>query len=1233
LDSAGREHPDEEQKVVMTTLIRELIDIPEQVHRGDFVLRLTEGVTHPRETLATYVVTEQLVRCFDEALGFIRSALESRSSKAAYLHGSFGSGKSHFMAVLHLLLHHDTEVRSVRELAPVIGRHRAWLEGKRFLLVPYHMIGARSMESAILGHYVEHVRRLHPEAPIPGVYLAERIFADGQRTRERMGDATFFAALNAGQGGAGGGWGAIGAGWDAARFEVALKAPPLAEERTRLVADLLTHFFSAYADVATVTGEAFVSLDQGLSIISRHAQRLGYDAVVLFLDELILWLASHVADMNFVSREGQKLAQLVESTTPDRPVPLVSFVARQRDLRELVGEHVPGAERLGFADVFRWWEGRFHTITLEDRNLPAIAERRILRPQSETARLQLDRAFEETRRIREEVMRVLLTSEADLQMFRAVYPFSPALVQTLVAVSSVLQRERTALKVMLQLLVNQRESLRLGDLVPVGDLFDVIAEGDEPFTEDMRLHFENAKRLYYQKLLPLIEREHGLRAEEVRRRPPDDPKAVAFRADDRIVKTLLLAALVPEVEALKGLTASRLAGLNHGTIRTPIPGRESALVLSKCRGWAAQVGEIKIGEEPTNPTIAVQITGVDTQSIIEKARGQDNQGNRRLLIRRLLFQQLGIEARDELFLRHEFTWRGTRRSVEVVFGDVRGLPDESLRARGDDWKVVLDFPFDAESHTPRDDLARLATFSSRGETTRTVCWVPAFFTSETLGDLGTLVVLDHVLTGERFGSYASHLAPVDQAAARALLDNQRSQLRERLRACLEVAYGIATPPAGVIETSHEVADRLKSLDPGFAPRPPIGATLGQAFEQLLGQMLAHQFPAHPQFETEVKPAVLRRVWQEVQRATQAPNGRIVVDRELRPIMRQVANPLRLGEMHEDAFILGQHWRQHFLRETAKEGGEISVAKLRRWTDAPVPAGLPKEIQNLLILVFAEQTNRSFFLHGGPAQGSIENLPDELELREQKLPTPHDWALAQERAGKILGVTVSPLASATAVARLAADAKEVAGAQRVACSTLLAKLAERIRAFGLDPTTTPRHRTATAALALIEAIHAASPDDVLSVIARAAVDTSADAMGTSLRKASAVVTALDHARFELFEGLAAFTDDRAEAARLIGERVHEIFTKDELAVALESALRAAEADAVKLLTRPIATPPQTPVTWPPAPPLSPGTRIVEQSRETGLEPERAKALLDGLRTKMKGNRRLTIEWRIEEPDGR
>src|SRR5262245_41966439 len=111
------------------TLIKDLIDIPERVQRGDFVLRLSEGVTRADDTLRDYVVTPELRACFDNALSFIRSALEDRTSKASYLHGSFGSGKSHFMAVLHLILQGNTAARSIVELAPVIARHNPWITG------------------------------------------------------------------------------------------------------------------------------------------------------------------------------------------------------------------------------------------------------------------------------------------------------------------------------------------------------------------------------------------------------------------------------------------------------------------------------------------------------------------------------------------------------------------------------------------------------------------------------------------------------------------------------------------------------------------------------------------------------------------------------------------------------------------------------------------------------------------------------------------------------------------------------------------------------------------------------------------------------------------------------------------------------------------------------------------------------------------------------------------------
>ena len=1217
----------------MPRKLAELIEIPERVHKGDFVLRLTEGVTHPEATLSSYVVTPQLADCFDGALAFIKSALDGGTSKAAYLHGSFGSGKSHFMAVLHLLLQREPAARGFRDLQPLVHKHDPWLQGRKFLLVPYHMIGARSMEAAVLGGYVEHVRRHHADAPLPGVYLAEHIFGDARNLRTRLGDAAFFDALSAGDAG-GGGWGALGTRWDAMTFDAAVRAAPTSPERTRLVGDLVTHFFSAYKDVAVAGEEAFVSLDDGLSIIAQHAKSLGYDALVLFLDELILWLASHMAQMAFVTTEGQKLAKLVEAQRADRPIPIVSFVARQRDLRELVGEHAPGAEGLAFADVLKWWEQRFHTISLEDRNLPAIAEKRVLRPRSEAARIEIDQAFRETQRVREEVRRVLLGSDADDTMFRQVYPFSPALVQALVAVSSVLQRERTALKVMVQLLVDQRDALELGQLVPVGDLFDVIAEGDQPFSEEMRIHFENAKKLYFQKLLPLLEEEHGARAEALRKLPRDDAQARAFQADDRLVKTLLLSALVPEVEALRSLTGTKLAALNHGSIRAPIPGQEGQLVLAKCRKWAARIGEIKLGDG-TNPTVSVQVTGVDTESILAKAQNVDNVGARRAKIRELVFGELGIHFEEGLFHEREIIWRGTRRRIDVVYGNVRELPDESLRA-GADWKLVIDFPFDVDGYTAADDLARVDEFRQRGEASRTLCWVPSFLSLRAQDDLGTLIKLDHILAGERFDQYASHLTAVDRQSARILLQNRQSTLKQQTLLVLGGSYGVTTPIPESLDGAHEPSEAFQSLEHGFEPRPPVAPGLGPAIEQLLDQMLAHQFPEHPNFGAELRPALLRRVHGEVQRAIHATHNRITVDRSLRNDLRAVADPLELGTMHEDAFVLGHRWRQHFLQKAAADGGPITVKKLRGWMDEPRAMGLTKEAQNLTILVFAEQANRSFFLHGGPLTPTLEQLPDEVELREQTLPTEDDWRLATARAAAIFGVPTSPLRNSTNVAALSSLVKSKAGAARADCNRIAGLVSERLARLGADAQASDRQKTANASLALVEALESGTQDSVISTLAHATIATSAETMATSIAKASDVNAALAQIeRWDLFEGIARLSDERATAGQALLQRVREALRSDELAAAIGPALEAAAREAVRLLAPPTRPqPPQgTPPMPPPPPPRSTGLRVIETSQQSGLALSEATRVLDEVRSKLSAapGRRLSLQWEITEEE--
>ncbi len=1236
-------------------LLKDLIHIPERVHQGDFVLKLSEGVTHADQTLRDYVVTPQLVDAFGNALGFIQQAVQTGGSKAAYLHGSFGSGKSHFMAVLNLLLAGNTQARATPELADVVARN-GWTTGRKFLLVPYHMVGARDMESAVLGQYAEFVRKKHPEAPVPGFYLAEGMFKDARELRLQMGDESFFAQLNKSakrEGGAGGGgasgWGSFDSGWDATSFEAAMLEAPNGEERSRLVGDLISQFFSAYRTLAG-SGESYVSLDDGLSIMSRHARDLGYDAVILFLDELVLWLASHAADVNFVSREGTKLVKLVEATNADRPIPLVSFVARQRDLRDLVGENLAGVVQVQFSDVLKHWEARFHRITLEDRNLPAIAEKRVLRPVSEAARQTMQAAFDDILKMRKDVLDTLLTTTADRDMFRKVYPFSPALVQTLIAVSAALQRERTALKLMLQLLVDRRADLELGQLIPVGDLYDAIAEGDEPFSEGMRLHFDNAKRLYTQRLLPMLERQHGVTwrsfNDSIKLGQADATPAKNLRNDARLLKTLLLSALVPEVESLKALTGPRLAALNHGTFRSPIQGREGADILRKCRDWASEIGEIKITEDQ-NPVVSIQVTGVDIEPILRAAEANDNAGNRRKRIREALFGELNIPDSGGLFTTYEFTWRGTKREVELLYENVREMTDDRLRGRSGAWTVVLDFPFDDANFGPADDLARLVEY--RGGDTRTLVWLPSFLSNKALADLGRLVVLDYILQGDRFDNYAGHLSFVDRVQAKALAKNQLDQLRIKLRSQLEVAYGISTEPRDAVSNPLTADQQFKSLDPTLSPRPPVGADFRAAFESLLGQLFAHQYPAHPEFETEIKASVIKKVWPEVQKAIEAPGQRgLVQDASTRKLVRAVVNPSQLGQMGETHLLIEPHWQSRFAQSHARDGrGVITVGKLRQWIDTPAPMGLPLELQNLIIMTFAATTNRRFVMRGGPHEPSIDSLPDELELREQALPDAGHWQTAVQRASGLFGLTPAQVLNAANVGRLVDEVRQAATQKRDATARLVAQVRDRSARYATG-VVGARQQTAESAQALLASLTQAAEGDVVAALATATLQTSDAAVGRTLGQAQAGADTLTNTRWDMFDAMRDLQDHRpdprSQAAASVLSRMSEVLTSDEHVLPLKSRLEELERDAMRLLTAaappppgpaptpPAGTPPApapAPVTLPPAPAAT-GPEVVEEKQQLHLSGAAAAAALDDLKARMAKDQdlELTLSWRLQ-----
>ena len=492
----------------------------------------------------------------------------------------------------------------------------------------------------------------------------------------------------------------------------------------------------------------------GLAAISHHALSLGYGGVILFLDELILWFLSRLGDMAWVSAESSKLSKLVEASSASRPVPIISIIARQRDLRELVGDSVPGAEKLSFADQLSYQEGRFDTIRLDDSNLPVVASRRLLVPRDGEAAKVLRRAFQSLS-LSGAVRDALLAEHGDDASFALTYPFSPAFMTVLVDVSGALQRTRTGLRVLLELLVERRDELTIGQLVPVGDLYDVIADSDDPFSDAMRSAFDQARKIYLTRLRPALLDAHDL-AEGSELTSP-------FVNDDRLIKTLLLAALVPQSVPFKDLTVTRLVALNHGLISSPIPGQETTIVTNKLRQLSSRVGELRLGTDANNPTVSIVLADVDTSAILATADGVDNNANRRRLIKDNILSALGLPV-DQLQITFTTVWRGLRRDVSVSFGNIRDtaeLPDAVFANDTATWRFVVDFPFDDAGHTPLEDLERLDRFRQNNSSWSTLCWLPAFFTAQTLDTLGRLVRLNHVLLNDdRFAEATLSLSPV-----------------------------------------------------------------------------------------------------------------------------------------------------------------------------------------------------------------------------------------------------------------------------------------------------------------------------------------------------------------------------------------------------------------------------------------------------------------------------------------
>ncbi|WP_168702342.1 DUF6079 family protein [Gordonia paraffinivorans] len=1059
--------------------LREVFDITESAGRNDYVLKLSDSVGDAQltETIDSYVVTPALAEAFDVALGVVDEGLRTGENKAAFLDGSFGSGKSHFMAVLYAILGHSPQALSVPELQPIIAKHSA-IEQKKLLRLTFHFLGADSVEASLFDQYLHQIKSLHPETTPPVLHSAGGLFVDADNRRAAEGDEKFFATLNGSSTSTGTtvDWSKANVSvgeWNPSTYAAATAPDAEPELRSRLQQALISTYFTSYS-----RNTDWLPLEDGLAVIASHAKSLGYEGVVLLLDELMLWLSFIISERERFNAEVQKLTKLVETSRGRLALPVISFVARQFDLTRWVATGSDsGATQQAAEQAIRHQAGRFANVVLGDENLPYIAHKRLLKVRDAQAQQWLDDAFAAIDR-NPKVWDVLLDGVntddqhrgSDADAFKLTYPFSPALIATLRSLSGVMQRERTALKVMKQMLEDNADRLTVENVIPVGEAFDYIVDsaGNTPINDAVAQTFKTARTLWLEKLRPLLFQQAGVDPET-----PDSDVPAGLRADIRIAKTLLMSALAPNVPALKQIDASRLASLNHGSVISLIPGDQVGQIITKVRRWAADVPEITVSGD-ANPIFSVTLESVDYERIIERGRENDTDGERRRLMRELLSEYFGISGApqtvDGAYLR-TVVWRATERQVEVVFGNIRDhsyLPDEAFRPSRDGvLRMIVDLPFDEAGHTTAEDHDRLDALMRTATDRFTVCWTPAFFPEKITRQLGRLVILNYVLAGDRWASYANELAETDRAAARSILQQQQTQLRSQLASAIQVYYGVASTSGD----SRLFADQppLRSLHAGFAAQPPIGTTLGEAVDRLIADAFAALYPDHPDFTPSDRVITRRELSLTLDRLREAqsdPEGRLALDRNEIQTVRRIVTPLGLAKTSETHLIFSTDqfagWRSRITQELARAGlsdengsgapSEVPVEAVRTAIIESGPRrGLTDDIVDLITAAWAAQTRRSWFLHGSPVAepGIGEFRRRGLTLRVEPLPERQTWLQAISRWTKLTGQRPNDFLTPSNVAAFADSVRTFATDQHTQRSRLVAALEMAYTQRGID----------------------------------------------------------------------------------------------------------------------------------------------------------------------------------------
>jgi hypothetical protein len=954
-------------------LVRSYLDLPREAKIDQFIVKDTSD---PVVLAQQYTLTSAIRPRLEMLLREIKDSLDRNLDIGRFVFGSFGSGKSHFLRIVGMMLANDQRLYANARDAGIREVHAAnpWLDAAQVLVVHTSMMGVQEAPDAFIRHLASEFDRT--------------LLSIGKAPLRAFGTEAAFMQFDAQCGEVQGYFQAFSDkfGYDRLTYEK-LRAKP-EDDKDRAAFARVVAKFVAGSETAFQPTNA-----EARKQMASHAKTLGFKAIAFTIDEFVLW-AQGISGGNYAAAVNA-LNALVESADV-RAMPFIVLTAVQRSIMSVFpDDRTENVLREQLSHV----SARFPEIMLEDSNLFEIAEKRVLAPIPERAQAwrqevtRLSRGFGDGQK-------GVLIGEEPASVLEQLYPFHPALLRVLSDVTQGLQRERSSLFMLYQLLTTVRPELKVGDLMSLGALWDVLFSADQVNGLEAyaaRTDSSNAaNRLLktystWDRLRESIERESGGANEQ--------------SILDLTVKTVLLmqlshTAFLDEFRGLEKVTTiENIYRLNRNELAVRTETMAVLRILELVKKLAtAEPGTVSLRGDGAVATVHIELNTVDLSGLMEGLRPSvgDRFGCLLLAARAAMGLSSAITSGQEG--RYRVTWRSTEHAGRVRFESFNQFSTSGKSATlalegGDDFKLGILLESDTNGGVQEAiDNARARVESAREHSQAwAAAWIPAPLSTEGRSALEQLAKAE-VFRRDQDAHLAGFKAS-DHPFVRQRIDAMAAQAQTSLEEALTRAFGDASR---VITMRKDPAELTA---PGSVPVSQRPRTFAFA-------LLERRYPQFPKFARTPNPTALSRILAIYRELLEDPSQNAFTGDDLE-IIKAVGEPL---ELFEPGFGVTNVRATGLYLVRLKEWFDVGERSVRSLVDrcAAEPWGLPQNIAQLLIAVLAVREGLRLTVDGVSTPiNAVADVSVRGVLAKGQLPPLAEWNAARKAASALLHVQDIP----------------------------------------------------------------------------------------------------------------------------------------------------------------------------------------------------------------------------------